>query len=428
MGQPRQVSVQKRPPQPRRADVRVMVRIASMVVIVLGLIGVWMTQQSIASTLPEGYDFARAARSSVEATARGEELKPVPVEPAPLTPEPARARGAISDFLRHRAEDIGRLAGYAPAPAPRIARPAPAWVAPDWLSASDRLGEGALLALPQMDQPGPRTGAPATRSRSVFVFDAGSGQVLYEKNADEIRPVASLTKLVSSLALISTAPDLDRVFCVGPAQYPTRSGATSRLSTGDCIQGWDTLGAALVASDNRGAYGMAAAAGMDLDPFIAQMNTVAAELGMGLSSWSEPSGLEDENRSTAREMAKATWAVANHPVLSPIASAPHWDLHRVNGQAGAYRRLFSTDHLVGRTDIEILAAKTGYTDTARYCFSVALLTRSGRPLVITLLGADGKQSRWSDVTRLIAWAEGLPDAPEEPVAAADLSDEGEDAP
>ncbi len=425
-GQSRQAA-QTGTPNTTSPEVRKAVRGISMLIILAGTFGVlWLTKTSTASTLPEGYDFARAARSSVEVTARGEALRPALPAPAALTPEPARATGALTAFFRHRAEEVNaRLFGAAP-PAPVVQRPAPAWMPPEWLGTSE-----ALLALSQMDQPGPRTGGPPLRSRSAFIFDAGTGQVLYEKNADEIRPVASLTKLISSLALISSSPDLEQRFCIGAAQYPTRNGAISKLSTGDCIQGWDTVGAALVSSDNRGAYGMAAAAGMDLDPFIARMNTVSQELGMEFSTWSDPSGLEDDNRSTAREMAKATWAVANQPTLSPIASAPWWDLHRSDsdGSDAEIRRLFSTDRLVGRTDIEILAAKTGYTDTARYCFTVALLTRSGRPLVITLLGAEGKQSRWADVSRVLSWVDDLPaepDAAEAPLAALEITeDEGE---
>lgn len=274
--------------------------------------------------------------------------------------------------------------------------PSQPWAPPAWFGADE-----ALQTLSQMDQAWQGGSGPSLQSRSAFVFDIDAGQVLFEKNADNIRPVASLTKLVSALSLASTEPNLDKEFCVSAEQYPTRSGATSRLSTGDCVTGWDTLGAALVASDNRGAYGMARASGMDLDTFIARMNDVSGDLGMYHSSWSDPSGLEDENLSTARDMAKATYAVSIHPVLSRVASAPFWDLHRSNHDAA--RRLFSTDHLVGREDIVIEAAKTGYTDTARYCFTTTLTTRSGRHLVITLLGGEGKMTRWADIGRVLSW-------------------------
>lgn len=269
------------------------------------------------------------------------------------------------------------------------------WSPPSWYPHNSE-----LLAVAQMDAPGPRKG-PSVRSHSAFVFDLDSGETLYEKNADEIRPVASITKLVSSLTLMSTGADLENSFCVSASQYPTRNGARSHLSTGDCLKGWDVLGAALVASDNRAAYGLAAVADLDIDTFVAHMNSVSADLGMTRSSWTDPSGLEDENMSTARDIARATVAVANHPILNLVASAPYWDIERTNG-AGP-RRLFSTDHLAGREDVMIEAAKTGYTDTARYCFTTTLRTPNGRHLVVTLLGAEGKLTRWSDMDRILDW-------------------------
>jgi D-alanyl-D-alanine endopeptidase (penicillin-binding protein 7) len=131
------------------------------------------------------------------------------------------------------------------------------------------------------------------------------------------------------------------------------------------------------------------------------MNEVSADLGMTSSTWSDPSGLEDENLSTARDIARATIAVSLHPVLSSVATAPFWDLHHTNSTS--IRRLWSTDHVLGRDDVDVLAAKTGYTDTARYCFSTVLQDTSGRRFVVTLLGGEGKMTRWADIDRIVRW-------------------------
>lgn len=271
------------------------------------------------------------------------------------------------------------------------------WLPPAWFPPAED-----LLALPALDERGPSRG-PSLRSRAAIVFDVDQGRVLYERHADEVRPVASITKVLSALAYASLQPDLEREVCVGAEFYPSRSGARSRLSTGDCTTGWDLLGAALVSSDNRAAMGLAVSADVGLDGFVERMDEVSADLGMSRSSWSEPSGLEDDNLSTARDIAKATLALASHPLLAPVASAPYWDLHRSN--RAHPRRLFSTDRLVGREDLAVEAAKTGYTDTARYCFTTVVSTEAGRRLVITLLGAEGRLTRWADVSRILDWVE-----------------------
>lgn len=274
----------------------------------------------------------------------------------------------------------------------------PAWTPPDWHPDAE-----TLWALEQMAAEGDQD-APRLRSGAAFVFDVDRGEVLLEHNADNIQPVASLTKLVASLALVSTDFDLDREICIDREHYPTRNGAFSKLSTGDCIQGWDALGAALVSSDNRGAYALASATDLDLDGFIGRMNGVSAELGMDMSSWTDPSGLEDENLSTARDLARATLAVAAHPELDAVASAPYWDL---NYDRRPTRRRYTTNKLSGRSGLQIQAAKTGYTDTARYCYSSALTTRSGRHVVITLLGANRDRDRYRDLSLLLGWIDGL---------------------
>ncbi|MBN1335946.1 MAG: D-alanyl-D-alanine carboxypeptidase [Deltaproteobacteria bacterium] len=279
------------------------------------------------------------------------------------------------------------------------ARPAaPGWTPPAWYPAVPD-----VLALSAMDGPEVARGRSlerVVRSPSAFVYDLDAGEILLARRADDRRPVASLTKLTSALTLASTEPDLESQVCVGIEFRPTRSGARSRFHTGDCVSGFDALGAALVASDNRGAYALSGVAGLGVDDFVVHMNEVSEELGMTLSSWSDPSGLEDDNLSTARDVGRAALAVAAHPVLSTVATAPFWDVHFANRT----RRLFTTDRLSAREDLEIEAAKTGYTDTAGYCYATVLRPRGGPRLVVALLGDRGRRTRFADVSRIVAWA------------------------
>lgn len=319
--------------------------------------------------------------------------------------------------------DVGMLGGASrglfemtilePAPAAVLppepdAVPLP-WTPPEWFPEAQA---EALHAVDHIAQSPNRIGPDLKlRSRSVFVYDLEAGQALLAKNADDRRPVASLTKVISALTVASESPDLDAEHCLDMSSRPSWPGAVSRLRTGTCTSGWDLLGAALVRSDNGAAIALSQVAGLPHYPFIERMNTVAAELGMDQSSFSDPSGVEDDNLSTARDMTKAVVAAALHPTVHPVASAPYWDL--TDTTRDRTRRLYTTNKLVKRGGTEILAAKTGYTDTARHCFTGVFRLRDGRKVALTVLGGYWSRHRWSDLRTILAWIErGAPGAGE----------------
>lgn len=275
------------------------------------------------------------------------------------------------------------------------------WEAPDWFPASKA---DELDVLPRFAHDPAATKGPNVRAGSALIADLDRGEILWSKGADEVRPIASVTKVVAALAMASAEPDLDREHCVDHRMWPHRPGATSRFETGACHDGWSYLGAALVSSDNRGALGLAAVAGLEPADFVRRMWSVSEQLGLTDSSWVDPSGLDDGNLSTARDVLRAIVALAAHPTLSLAASAPSWDIQL----RGNNRRLFTTNRLHGRWDV--LAAKTGYTDTAAWCFTQVVRTASGRTLATVVLGSPTNGSRFDDTTRMIRWAEGGVDA------------------
>jgi len=245
--------------------------------------------------------------------------------------------------------------------------------------------------------------APRLRSRSAFVYDLDSGRVLLAKAADTRRPVASLTKVVSALTLGAESPDMDAILCMDGSSRPGWPGAVSRIRTGTCTQGWDLLGAALVRSDNGAAMALAEVSGLPYGVFIDRMNEVVADLGMTQSTFSDPSGVEDDNLSTARDMTRAVVAATAHPLVAPAVNAPWWDV--TDHTRERTRRVRTTNKLIDRSGTEVLAGKTGYTDTARHCFTGVFRTRDGRRVALTTLGARRGHHRWSDVRALLDWVE-----------------------
>jgi D-alanyl-D-alanine endopeptidase (penicillin-binding protein 7) len=300
-----------------------------------------------------------------------------------------------------RARPVAAMSVAAPSGRPvTVEEVRASWSPPVWFPEGAR---DALWKLTALDgAPVGVAHAPKVRARAAIVADLDRGEVLWARRADEAFPVASLTKVVSALALASADPDLDSELCVTYEQWPPRPGARSRFSTGGCHEGWEYVGAALVASDNRGAMAMASLSGLPFEVFIERMGEVSADLGMTAARWADPTGLEDEDMASARDMARAIVALSEHPLLVPAGDAPWWEI-----DGGERRRaLGTTNRLAGDGGFDILAAKTGYTDTAGYCFTAVVRTRSGRTLALTVLGAPTNAARFADARALIRAAEG----------------------
>lgn len=305
-----------------------------------------------------------------------------------------------------RVEPLGPPPAAGPAPLVELGEMFPAddpgaWTAPAWFPEATH---ERLLSLDHIGD-GPANHGPRMRlhSKAAFVYDLDTGEVLLSKAADERRPVASLTKLVSGLTVASEAPELDDTICLDTSMRPSWPGAVTRLRTGTCATGWDLLGAALVRSDNGAAYALPAVAQLHHSHFVVRMNGVASELGMSLSTFSDPSGVEDDNLSTARDMTRAVVAASLHPTVQTVASAPYWDVFDQTRERR--RRLLTTNKLISRRNTEVVAAKTGYTDTARHCFAGVFELDDGRRVAVTTLGAWSSRRRWRDVRALLSWVE-----------------------
>ena len=271
------------------------------------------------------------------------------------------------------------------------------WMPPLWFSADER---EHLWVLENLSAPPKNTKGPRIFSRSAFVVDIDSGEVLWEKNPDARRTVASLTKVLSSVALASLDLNLSEQTCLDASMKPSLSGANTSFRVGDCVTGWDVMGAALVNSDNGAALGYAQVANLEYQLFVDQMNSVAGQLRMSESSFVDPAGIGDENISTARDITRAAIAAASHDEVSIASSAKAWNVQFSEDRS---KTLNTTNKLSWR-EVDWLVAKTGYTDTARACFT-GVYEKNGRRIAVTTLGAWFSFRRWKDVNEIINWVD-----------------------
>jgi D-alanyl-D-alanine endopeptidase (penicillin-binding protein 7) len=249
---------------------------------------------------------------------------------------------------------------------------------------------------------------PEVQSRAVLVLDARTGAELFGKAADDVRAIASTTKIFVAMAVRKQGVVLDDYTeIVRDDVKAARGGARTRLDVGQSFKNVDLLRAMLMASDNRAPTALARAAGLTTTELIAAMNRLARDLGLKKTRFTDPSGLRG-NVSTAREMALATRAALEDEVVREIMLTQTAEIQSKSG----YAKLS-----YGNTNLSLyvhpdyrVAGKTGYTTAAGYCF-IAGASVGGRDVVMAFLGADGKNTRFADFDRIADWlARGAPGA------------------
>jgi D-alanyl-D-alanine endopeptidase (penicillin-binding protein 7) len=249
---------------------------------------------------------------------------------------------------------------------------------------------------------------PDVKSRSAVAIDAETGAEIFGKDADEIRPIASTTKIFVAMAVRAKGFDLDGWTEITKADARSAAGgARTRLDLGQKFNNKDLLRAMLMASDNRAPTALGRAAGMDPDQLIAAMNQVAKDLHLKRTKFTDASGLHG-NVSTAREMAIALRAALEDDVLRGIM---HDDSAQVVSKDRYTRINYGTTNqaLVARK-YDVIGGKTGYTKPAGYCFITAARFEN-REVIMAFLGANEKLTRFGDFNRVAAWIDrGAPGA------------------
>ncbi len=267
------------------------------------------------------------------------------------------------------------------------------------------VGLASAVALPFS----PAFGAsrPDVKSPSVVVLSWDQGKILYERNADEVRPIASLSKMFASFVIDDECKiDWNSLHEMSPEnREAARGGDSSKLKTGWKFSVEDLMHAALMRSDNRAFPALAEACGMTPLQLGERMTSRARELGLAKTVFSEPTGLSPNNVSTAHEVALMLQEVTKRPRLQAImAKRSYWmTAHLPGGKRTQRYEIRNTDRLLQSRDFSVIGGKTGFTNLARYCLAVAVRTVEHGDLGMVLMGAEGKLTRFADVRRIYQW-------------------------
>jgi len=239
-------------------------------------------------------------------------------------------------------------------------------------------------------------GIPKTGAASVIVVDANNGQILYEKNADEVRAAASTQKLLTAL-IIAEHGFLDQPVVVQTIDTMA-DPVKLNIKPGDTYQRMDLLRALLVKSPNDVARCLARDNAGSVEGFAEVMNRRARELGATHSHFVNPNGLPVPNQySSARDLSVIARAAYANPTIRSIVCLPQLVFRYANGRT---RELENTNKVLKRLPY-CNGMKTGYTEAAGHCL-ICSGARPGRDIIVVVLG-DSKAGVWRDASALLSW-------------------------
>lgn len=241
---------------------------------------------------------------------------------------------------------------------------------------------------------------PDVRSSAVLVFDETDGAVVYAKRADEVVPIASITKLMTALVVLDGQQPLDEVLQISSDDRDTEHNSTSRLAYGTKLTRGDLLHLALMSSENRAAHALGRNYPGGLTAFIRTMNLKAKSLDMSSTRFADPTGLSSSNVSSASDLAKLVIAASRDSDIRRFSTDERYTV-KVGRHLVEFR---NTNSLVSKPNWDITVQKTGYTVDAGRCL-VMKSTIKDRPMVMVLLNSAGKYTRVADASRIRKWLE-----------------------
>jgi D-alanyl-D-alanine endopeptidase (penicillin-binding protein 7) len=242
----------------------------------------------------------------------------------------------------------------------------------------------------------PLTGKADLQSEVAYVQDLATSAVLYDKNSDEVRPIASISKLMTALVVAEARQPMDAILRISDADVDRLRHSRSRLSVGTELSRADMLHLALMSSENRAAHALARYYPGGMPAFVRAMNDKARALGMRNTHFVEPTGLSSDNVSSPRDLVQLLKAVSKQPLIHRYTTDDRYQIEASNGRQLVYN---NTNRLVRNANWDIKISKTGFINEAGEC--LVMLTRIGeRDLAIVLLNSSGRYSRIGDAVRL----------------------------
>lgn len=246
-----------------------------------------------------------------------------------------------------------------------------------------------------------------TSSKALFLLNLDTDTTIYEKNADEKLPMASITKVMTYIVAYENIDDLNgTIITVDPSVEQELSGTGSSMSgiiTGEQLTAMQMLNMMMVPSGNDAALALAKFVGGDTQTFVDMMNEKAKQLGCENTHFTNSHGLHDENHySTARDVAIFTKYALSLPFFAEITNQVWYTLPATN-MCETERTVYTTNRMINQNANEgeyyysyAKGIKTGSHDQAGFCF-VSTAVQDGYSYLCVALGSPSIDAEGNDI-------------------------------
>jgi len=224
---------------------------------------------------------------------------------------------------------------------------------------------------------------------------------LFCKQADEVQPIASITKLMTALVFLENNPGWEEIYQI--TRNDQIAGGRLNLFLGERVKVRDLFNTSLIASDNGATIALVHASGLTEAEFVDKMNDRTKTLGLSKTNFVDPIGLSDHNVSTAREVALLAKAALGRNEIKAATEKQEYQFNTLDGRS---KNIESTDYLLfdsEKNSFQVLGGKTGYTDQAGYCFVGLFRDPEGREIISVVLNSAGKNERFRESKSLVNW-------------------------
>ena len=258
--------------------------------------------------------------------------------------------------------------------------------------------EAANAAIPRYRVDAAGELVPDLRAAAAIIWNPETNQVLWEENSTTQRSIASITKVMTATVFLENNPDLtEKVAVVRDDVY---RASTTHLRASDRVTTGDLLHLLLIASDNAAARALARVSPLGTQGFIRRMNEKAVELGLTSTHYVDTSGLLNDNLSSALDMARLITHASADERISSVMRTQQYTIDTGRRKINFH----STNQLLGRSDVDVRAGKTGFITKAGYCLATFLrLPQNGQQVAVVVLGARSNAGRFLETQNLFSW-------------------------